>query len=169
MIIKTKISFKEYKRLLFGLAYKKTMMKLILLVALAMVIWILGYYLHFLPVPKPLIYQYLTLGLIAIVQPMVIYMTIKRNYNSSNHLREELEVELTDEGIKITGESFYTEIMWNKLFKIEEQKNWFLIYQNNLSAILLPKKDFHRNQEEDFKKILMNVQNVPVHFQKQIA
>src|SRR4249920_1158434 len=146
MVIKTKVSFKEYRNLLFGLTYKKPVMKVIVFVAFSMVIWILGYYLHFLPVPKPEIYQYITLLLIAVVQPSVIYWTIKRNYDSSNHLGEQLEIEVTQSEIKIQGESFYTEVAWKKIFKVDEQTNWFLIYLNNLAAIIIPKKDFRGNQ-----------------------
>jgi hypothetical protein len=163
MKIKSKISFKEYRKLLFGLTYKKPMMKVILCVAFAMLVWISGYYLHFLPVPKPAIYQYITLILITLVQPVVIYWTIKRNYDSSNHLRELLEIELTQDEIKIQGESFYTEIKWKKIFKIDEQTNWFLFYQNNLSAIIIPKKDFHGTQLEEFKRILSAIPKVPIH------
>ncbi|MEP7237597.1 MAG: YcxB family protein [Ferruginibacter sp.] len=154
MTIKSKISFKEYRNLLFGLAYKKPMMKVIVCVGLAMLVWISGYYLHFLPVPKPLIYQYITLILITVVQPAVIYWTIKRNYDSSNHLREQLEIEITQQEIKIQGESFFLEITWEKVFKTDEQKDWFLIYQNTLSAIILPKRDFNSAQLETFKKLL---------------
>jgi hypothetical protein len=163
MIIQTKITFSEYRNLLLGLAYKKPIMKVIVCVGIAMVIWISGYYLHFLPVPEPKIYQYITLTLIAIVQPVVIYWTIKRNYDSSNHLREQLEIEITGKEIKITGESFYTEIAWKKIYKIDEQKKCFLIYQNTLSAIIIPKKDFHGAQLQEFKSILSSITGVPVH------
>jgi hypothetical protein len=166
MIIKTKISFKEYRNLLFGLTYKKPVMKIILCVAVAMIVWIVGYYLHFLPVPEPEIYQYITLILITVIQPIVIYWTIKRNYDSSNHLREQLEIELTEKEIKIQGESFYTEMAWKKVFKIDEQTNWFLIYQNNLSAIIIPKKDFSGSQMDDFKRMLTAIENVPVHLKE---
>lgn len=163
MTIRTKIHFKEYLKLLFGLTYKKPVMRIILCVALAMLLWILDYNLHFLPVPKPEIYQYITLTLTTVVQPIVIFWTIKRNYDSSNHLSEELEIELTQSEIKVRGESFYTEITWKKIFKIDEQENWFLIYQNNLSAIIIPKKDFRNGQVREFKKILTSISNVPVH------
>ncbi len=142
-------------------------MKVILCVAFAMLSWILGYYLHFLPVPKPKIYQYITLILITVVQPITIYWTIKRNYDSSNHLGELLEIELSKTEIKVQGESFYTEIKWEKIFKIDEQTNWFLIYQNNLSAIIIPKKEFGSNQLEEFKRILNAIPNVPIHLKKE--
>ena len=166
MIIKTKISFKEYRNLLFGLTYKKPILRLLLSIAFIILLWILGYYFHFLPVPRPEIYQYITLVLITVVQPIFIYITIKRNYDSSNHLGELLEIEVTHKEIKIQGESFYTEVAWKKLFKIDEQTNWFLIYQNTLSAIIIPKKDLSGHQVSEFKKIITSISNVPVHFIK---
>lgn len=138
-------------------------MRVILCVAFLMLTWIFGYYLHFLPVPKPQIYQYTTLILITVVQPITIYWTIKRNYDSSNHLREHLEIELSQSEIKIQGESFYTKIKWEKIFKIDEEPNWFLIYQNNLSAIIIPRKEFSSAQVEEFKTILTAIPNVPIH------
>src|SRR5689334_1668527 len=92
MTIKTRISFKEYCKLLFGLTYKRPMMKVIVCVALAMIVWIVTYYLHLLPLPKPRIYQYITLAIISLIQPLVIYSTIRRNYYSSNHLKEPMEI-----------------------------------------------------------------------------
>jgi len=100
--------------------------------------------------------------LIVVVQPIVIYMTIRRNYMSSNHLRETLEIEITQKEVKIVGESFYLEIKWNKIFKVIEKQNWFLIYQNNLSAILIPKKDLHENGTVHLRKILSGLEDVPV-------
>jgi YcxB-like protein len=166
MTLKTKITFKEYCKLLFGLTYKKPIMKVLIGVGVAMFIWILDYYLHLIPVPKPEIYQYITLSLISVVQPLVIFWTIKRNYNSSNHLGEPLEINVTEKEINVRGESFYLEIAWNKIFKIEEVNRWFLIYQNNLSAILVSKKDITTEDMEKFKTILKAIPNVPVHLKE---
>jgi hypothetical protein len=141
-------------------------MKIILCVAGAMLLWIAGYYLHFLPVPKPQIYQYITLLLITVVQPITIYLTIRRNYYSSNHLREPLEIETTPREIKVQGDSFYTEIKWEKLFKVDEQRNWLLLYTNNLSAIIIPKKDLTPAELEEFRNILSSLQNVAVQLKK---
>jgi hypothetical protein len=164
--IKSQVSFKQYRKLLFSLAYKKPMMKALLCVAFAMVVWIVGYYLHLLPVPKPKIYQYITLVLITVVQPTMIYFTIKRNYYSSNQLGEPLEIQITQHEIKIWGESFYTEIAWKKIYKIDELTKWFLIYQNSLSAIIIPKSSFHGAQLREFKSMLREINNVPVHLKK---
>ena len=141
-------------------------MKLILVVALTLIVWITGYYFHFLPVSKPESYQYITLLFITVVQPSAIYWTIKRNFESSTQLGEQLQIELTRNEIKVQGESFYTEMKWAKVFKIDERKKWLLIYQNNLSAIIIPKRDFTAEQQEELKEILTSIPNVPVHLNK---
>jgi hypothetical protein len=163
MTIKTRISFKEYRTLLFGLAYRKPVMKILLGVDLLTISWILAYYSHLAPVPKPLIYQYVTVILITLVQPGMIYWTIKRNYESSNHLREPLEIKILRTEIQLNGKSFSTQMAWNKVFKIDEQLHWFLVYENTLSAIIIPKKAFTKTELLEFRKILQTIKKVPVH------
>ena len=166
MIIKTKIRFKEYVKLLYSLAYERTMLRLLVLVALLLLLWILFYNFDVFNLPKPIIYQYITLSLIAIAQPAIIFITIWRNYYSSNQLRETLEIELANEMIKINGESHYMEIEWEKLFKIVEKPNWFLMYQNNLSAIIIPKKDMDEKDIVNFRRLLSGLKVVPVELLK---
>jgi hypothetical protein len=162
MKIRTKVTFKQYVKLLYRLTYSKPIMKLLICFAVLLLSWIILYYLNILNLRKPIIYQYLTLALIVVVQPIVIYTTIRRNYNSSNHLRETLDIELTQREIKIEGESFYMEILWHKMFKIVERSNWFLIYQNNLSAIIIPKKDLAESDIDHLRKIFKSIPNVPI-------
>ena len=100
------------------------------------------------------------------VQPCAIYLTIKRNFDSSTQLGEQLEIELNQQEIKVQGESFYTEMRLDKVFKIDERTNWLLIYQNNLSAIIIPKRDFTMAQHEELRQILTTIPNVPVHLNK---
>jgi hypothetical protein len=162
MTIESKVTFKEYVKLLYSLAYKKAMMKLILAVAVLLLLWIIFYYLHIFNLPEPVIYQYITMVLILIVQPIVIFITIWRNYYSSNHLRETLKIKISQNEISIEGESFYLEVQWEKLFKIVERRNWFLMYQNNLSAIIIPKKDMSKEEIENLRNILKSLTRVPV-------
>jgi hypothetical protein len=166
MTINTKISFKEYCKLLFGLAYKKPVMKIIVSIAVAVLIWILSYYFHLLPVPKPEIYQYITLTLIAVVQPTAIYWTIKRNYDSSNHLGEKLQIKISEHQINIRGESFYTELSWDKIFKVDEETDHLLIYQNNLSAIIISKKDLAPPEIKEFRRIVKAIASFPIHLRE---
>ena len=162
MKLKFKITFKEYVKLLYGLAYQKRMLRLLVVVAMLLLLWIIFYNLDLFNLPKPLIYQYITLVLIAIVQPLIIFLTIRRNYCSSNQLREPVEMEIVSKEIKINGESYYMEIRLEKLFKIVEKANWFLLYQNNLSAIIIPKKAMNSTDIDKFIKILKDIPNVKI-------
>jgi hypothetical protein len=167
MIIKTQITFREYIRLLYGLIYRKPVMILLMLVDLAMIVWIAGFYSGVLPLPEPTIYQYITLVLITIVQPLVIFNTLWRSYRSSNHLQEMLEIEFTDQEIKMQAESFFMEIKWEKVFKVVEYRNWFLIYQNTLSAIIIPKGDFRGGELPEFISLLKKIKGIPVYLKKE--
>ncbi|MBP6656452.1 MAG: YcxB family protein [Bacteroidia bacterium] len=131
-----------------------------------LILWILFYFLNILNLPRPLFYQYLTVGLILIVQPLAIFLTIRRNYFSSNHLRESLEMEVTKTDFKIKGESFYLEVIWDKIFRIVEHSECFLIYQNNLSAIIILKKDLSPEQLIEIKEILKNVSERSIRLKK---
>lgn len=166
MIIKAEISKKEYIKLLFGLAYKKPVMWFLIFVAFIMLAWIITYYNHLLRVPEPTYYQFVTLGLITIVQPLVIFFTIKKNYNSSNHLKERLLIGFGDQSIRITGDSFYMELTWSKIYKVVELEKWFLIYQNNLSAVLVPVASFENEQLSTFKELLLSVPGLSLQLRK---
>lgn len=160
MKLKVKVTIRQYLKILFSLAYTKPIMIFLVCFAFLMILWITLYHLEILNLPQPLIYQYITLLLIAVIQPTVIFTTIIRNYYSSNHLRETLDMELAEDKIKIRGESFYMEILWPKIYKIVEKKKWFLIYQNNLSAILIPKKGLSPEQIKKIQEILGSVTTI---------
>jgi len=164
--ITTRVSLREYLKILFGLAYRKPIMIFLLGLSFLLILWILFYFLNILNLPRPLFYQYLTVGLILIVQPLAIFLTIRRNYFSSNHLRESLEMEVTKTDFKIKGESFYLEVIWDKIFRIVEHSECFLIYQNNLSAIIILKKDLSPEQLIEIKEILKNVSERSIRLKK---
>lgn len=66
--------------------------------------------------------------------------------------------EFTSEKIKITGETFNSELDWGKTYEIKELKDWILIYQNRQVANVLPKESFGENIK-DFR-ILVKSKNL---------
>jgi hypothetical protein len=160
------VGFREYVWLLYGVAYKKPMMWVILGVGLCMLTWVVGYRCGLSFLPEPQFYQCTTLGLIFLVQPTVIYLTIRRTYVSSNHLGETLEMTFDPELIRITGESFYTELAWARIFKVVELRKWYMIYQNTLSAVLVPKRAFNGKEEAAFRQVVRTVAGPKVHLKE---
>ena len=76
-------------------------------------------------------------------------------------------MDLDKNEIKITGESFYLELIWDKVYKIVEHSKCFLIYQNNLSAIIILKKDLNLSEEKEIKDIFRSFTNLPVKLKNQ--
>jgi hypothetical protein len=89
-----------------------------------------------------------------VILPLIIYMQGKRNFKTNTRLNEEMKYIFTDDKFYITGESFKSEMTWEKAYKIEELKNWILIYQNWQVANIIPKSAFSDEQLNDFRQII---------------
>lgn len=157
MKLQSKVSFRQYLKLLFSLAYEKPILRVLLGLAGLVVAWIVLHELDLFNLPEPQIYQYITLLLILVIQPLGIVYIIRRNYYSSNYLKETLKMELTENDVRITGETFYMEILWSKVYRVDERVKWFLIYMNNLSAIIIPKKELSPEKINNIRQILKAV------------
>ena len=86
--------------------------------------------------------------LIILILPFSIYRNAKKNFESTPRIQEKINYEFTNEQIKISGESFTTELTWEKTYKVLELKNWILIYQNPRVANVIPKEAFGNNLGE---------------------
>jgi len=45
-------------------------------------------------------------------------------------------------------------LSWDKFYKVTKTKNWLLIWQNNSSANIIPRKDIWESQIEELKELL---------------
>ncbi|MFZ1685790.1 MAG: YcxB family protein [Flavobacteriales bacterium] len=157
MRINTRVTYSEYMKLLFTLAYRKPMMLVVVVLGAAVLLFLVACSLGLEPLPQPHFYHYTALLLILVVQPLAILYTISRTYRSSNHLKERLSIELDAERTRLTGESFSMEFAWTKTYKVVELRNWFMIYQNTLSAVLIPKRAFAPGEQEALRRIVLAV------------
>ena len=162
MKVTTRIREKEYVKLIMGRAYHKPVLRLIVGVGVIMALWIVGYYMGLSFLPKPQYFQYTTLALITVVQPVALFLITRKTYRSSGHLQEEVEMEFTAEQIRQRGASYYTELTWANVFKVVELPAWFMIHHNSLTAILLPKRSFQAGQEEEFERLLRTIPGLEV-------
>ena len=134
------MGFSKYLKLMYWLTYKKPWTIIITIIGLTMLIisilYFLGYPLTFDKLP----YAQLIIGLIVIFIPISIYRSAKKSFSSNGRLQEKMIYELTVDKIIITGETFKTEMDWTKLHKIQELKDWILIYNNKFNANIIPKE-----------------------------
>jgi hypothetical protein len=100
------------------------------------------------PVDKPPYFQLIFGFAIVALLPFLIYRSAKKNYSTHGRLQERIIYNFTEERITITGETFSSELSWEKTYKIEELRDWILIYQNNIIANIIPKANFGGNLNE---------------------
>lgn len=92
--------------------------------------------------------------LIIIWMPIKTRQKIKKDFESNKTLQEEITYQFTNEKIEITGETFHSEVSWTTVFKVNELKDWFMIYQGNNAVNLVPKKNFTPQQKQDLRNLI---------------
>lgn len=161
MLITTKITFKEYFKFLCILSYSKWTTILVTVIAFLQLIF-----------QSYLLFQYGTsvnnswpwaisgsIFLIANV-PISVYLGSKKYFYSNARLQETIEYEFTPEELKIKGETFNSNMGWSKTNRIEEKNDWFLIYQSQQTANMIPKKDLSEAQIIELRNFFKGLENV---------
>jgi hypothetical protein len=68
----------------------------------------------------------------------VFRYSIKKSYQKNFRSSESIEYNFTDSHLIITGESFNSEMTWNKIYKVTKTKNWLLIWHSSQIANAIP-------------------------------
>lgn len=72
---------------------------------------------------------------------------------SNIKLKENVYIKFNNEYLEDVGESFNMKYFWKDIFKIEEKKNWFLIYIDKKCAKVIRKADLKDNQCNELKEL----------------
>jgi len=70
--------------------------------------------------------------------------------------------EFFDQKMKITGESFNSELDLTKSYKIQEIRNWFLIYQSRQVANFIPKGNLSSDQINNMRFFFRQIRGIQV-------
>lgn len=158
--VESKLTFNDYLKLMYVLTYRKSLIVIITTVGVLSLIMSLLYFGGVkMPYDGPP-YSQLVFGiLIVFLFPASVYVSAKKMFASSARLQEHITYEFTEDLIRVTGESFKSEMNWEKIYKIVELKSWFLIYQNKSVANLISKTTLG-DQQGAFKKLIQSKLNV---------
>lgn len=158
MKIETKIEFKDYLRLMYILTYRRPGMIIASIMGLFMFVFTLLYLVGIIQSAE---FPWLPLAfslVILLIMPLVIFSSAKKNYKTHGRLQEKITYEISRDIITIIGESFNSQMTWDKTYKVLELNDWFLFYQNKLVANIIPKK-FIGAQTQELREIIKQ-QNV---------
>ncbi len=163
--IDTKIELKEYLKLAFILTYRRKIIRILFILGFILLVWgvlslsNLWYYFGILTYIQ-LVIAIFILGYL----PFFFYWNAKKFYSSNERLKEKIAYTFTDSHIIIQGESFHSELTWEKTHKIVELRNWWLIFQNRNSANAIPKRCFSNESLVKFKELIQRQNSVTKHF-----
>lgn len=82
------------------------------------------------------------------------YFRLKRAFYSNKKIQEEITYTFTDEKIHTKGDTFDGDFTWNTIYRVKENKDWFLIYQSKMTMNMVPKKYFTHHQIVELRNLI---------------
>lgn len=82
------------------------------------------------------------------------YFRLKNTFYSNKKIQEEIIYTFTKEKIEAKGETFDGDFSWNTVFKVRENKDWFLIYQSAQTMNMIQKAKMDKDQISELRKII---------------
>ncbi len=155
------IEYLDYRNLILGLSFKKP----IYLVVLGLM---LLFSLTFLVNRENMMNQFDSNYFIFIIigafllSPIFTLIQIKRLYKTNKIFQEQLTYILTNDSIRIKGNTVNSTLKWTHFYQIKETKNFFMFYHGKMVATLLDKKMFSESELQDFLNFIksLNVKRV---------
>jgi YcxB-like protein len=151
MNIKSKLTEKDFIEANFILLYSK---KSIIIFTGVFIIFLIISLITFIFIPSVPFTQVVTLIVLLIAFPTMTYFAAKKNYVSNQRVSETIDYKFEKDNLLMTGESFNSQLTWDKVYKVTQTKNWIFIWQNKQFANLIPKKDVKEGKIEELKNIL---------------
>lgn len=137
MTVKTKLSEKDFTKASLTIIWSRPFSKIAVIIFLV----ILGFNMFGSVSSSPI-----KLIVPTLVPPLIIFgifflvfrYSIKKSYQKNQRASETITYNFTDTHLGISGESFNSEMTWNKIYKVTQTKSWLLIWQNSQMANAIP-------------------------------
>lgn len=84
------------------------------------------------------------------------YFRLKNTFYSNKKIQEKIVYTFTEEKIQTKGETFDGDFTWKTVYKVKENKDWFLIYQSKLTMNMVAKKYFTKEQILELRNMIKN-------------
>jgi len=152
---KIKISFKDYRNFILLRNLKNPISILILFLAFVFISASIMSILFWQENLGALIFYLIFLILIFIIYPALVIRGIKKTFFSNKYLQESVTYDFSDENVMLTGETFSTMYKWEHIYKIEELKNWILLFQDRRVVNLLHKPQIPLGDLQELKEMII--------------
>jgi len=152
----SQIEYEEYRNLIFGLSFKRPF---ILIMFSLILLNILNIFVNksISLLDQSLILQ-IIIGLsVVIFVPLIVYYQTRQVYKSNKLFHEKIIYSIDNHSVKITGETFNSELKWVHFNKIKETKNFFMLYHDKVVANLLDKKNMNTEDITKFRLFIRSL------------
>lgn len=92
--------------------------------------------------------------------PLIIKRSSRKLMASNKLLQQTQHYKITEQEILISSVNGNTQITWENVFKVREEKNYFSIFISKAQAYLIPKRFFYNSKDVDALKDIMR-QSLP--------
>ena len=150
-IIETQLTEKEFINANMVLLYQKRTTWFPLIVGILILMYAI-FTLIFYPSRVDLITFGIPLIVIGVL-PSSAYFRAKKIFHSSR-ANEKILYEFRENQLVITGESFSSQLTWDKIHKVTGTKNWIFVWHNSQLANPIPKKDIWEGEILKLREIL---------------
>ncbi len=151
----SKIEYQDYKQLNLQVSQKILFIfKIIgfIIIAISVLLFVQTESIYSIPL--------MILGLLFIFGfSFLMSFSIKKNYKSQQRIHERLEYTINEKDIHIQGESFNSTVSWNKIYKVTETNDLIFIFENRLSAYIIPIKNLSNKEYADLKSIIKSFES----------
>ncbi|MDN4014511.1 YcxB family protein [Chryseobacterium gambrini] len=148
--VKTHISFKDF--LIFHL--KSSLIRLIAFPLLILLFFIVKLFADGNSEQEILLSASMWLGIMFLFFVIRSFLRLRFVFSSNKKIQENITYIFTEEKIRTEGETFDAEFAWNTVYKVKENKEWFLIYQSAQTMNMVPKKYFTKEQITGLRRMI---------------
>ena len=82
------------------------------------------------------------------------FFSVRFAFNPNKNIQESITYIFTDNKIRMVGETFDEDVAWSSIYKVKENKDWFLIYQSAKVMNMVPKKFFTKGQVSELRNMI---------------
>ncbi len=81
---------------------------------------------------------------------------------SKNPFSEQVKVRIDRSAFRISGESFNTQLTWDKILEVVESSDFYLLKATEGTANVLPKRAFTEEEKTEFRSIVSSIEGLKV-------
>ena len=152
MQIKTTLTQKDYINATMVLLYKKP--GTIVITVIGVLFFVLTIVLIVMDSPGSSVKDFIAPICIMAALPVVSAITARRNYATNPRVGEQVEYVFDQDYLKVNGQSYNSQLSWDKIYKVTQSKNWIFIWHNRQMANPISKRDIWEEQQEELKRLL---------------